>query len=572
MALRTFVFTAPAATKGEAAGVVGFSRKAALALFAAAALAAATLRHGDALTSVSTGARDALRSWLRRAPPPRGPPGPPGPPTVGVPNVPRLVEPPTSPIGAGVALSWACEDGYNATCSPAFCAAVADRTTPACTGLSSQAAWTAATRQATVSQNTCRACTQSTDARCSSGALTALLGSVRGSGVMAAWCTDAYLVVVADGSTGTLPNLDDVPFPPGGTDSAHGACRTRTATIGPGKPILAKFKLAPTALTTAAATNNMAAFPNGAGDGPGKYLSDTAGAYGLPSASSVGLSVSGGEFYPTFNNRAMQTAENCEVDSCNQHVGGGGGQPHYHGDPFGPTCLYSAANYSSVAAHPPQIGWSHDGYPIHGRYLSTSAPGYTVALDACGTHTHDGLGIHYHTQLLSLVTTGAMNGIASGQAYTGSTVGVYKCWRGDVSTAADPAFWLSGGPSLSAYTAPCCSMTDYYAAPGITIPGAGTQSTTTGGGTSSSGGGGGSGSNTSATAPGSSPSSSSAPSAVVVGAAVGGAVGAVVLAGAAFAAYSYYAAGQAAVAAAAAAAKGAAAGGTTGVALRAPTA
>jgi hypothetical protein len=52
----------------------------------------------------------------------------------------------------------------------------------------------------------------------------------------------------------------------------------------------------------------------------------------------------------------IDTPEHCEVDSCNEHVGQGGGWPHLHGDPFGPTCLYSAANYSSDVIHPPLIG------------------------------------------------------------------------------------------------------------------------------------------------------------------------------------------------------------------------
>ena len=119
------------------------------------------------------------------------------------------------------------------------------------------------------------------------------------------------------------------------------------------------------------------------------------------------------------------------VDTCNEHVGGGGGQPHLHGDPFGSWCLYSAANYSSSTVHPPQvaytyrtltfpyitlnlpspypyhtltlpiilyrvcvhqpqIGWSFDGGSIFGRHINTQNLGYTTALDNCGGHSHDG--------------------------------------------------------------------------------------------------------------------------------------------------------------------------------------
>ena len=36
----------------------------------------------------------------------------------------------------------------------------------------------------------------------------------------------------------------------------------------------------------------------------------------------------------------------CEVDACNEHVGQGGGQPHFHGDSFG--CQYTAAALATV--------------------------------------------------------------------------------------------------------------------------------------------------------------------------------------------------------------------------------
>ena len=69
-------------------------------------------------------------------------------------------------------------------------------------------------------------------------------------------------------------------------------------------------------------------------------------------------------------------------------MGQGGGQPHWHGDPFSDahTCLYGTSNYSSGASgHPPVIGFSFDGHLIYGRYLSSSAPGFaSPLLDACG--------------------------------------------------------------------------------------------------------------------------------------------------------------------------------------------
>ncbi len=124
----------------------------------------------------------------------------------------------------------------------------------------------------------------------------------------------------------------------------------------------------------------------------------------MPTRGAVAFTSDGQEIYPLYNNRAEVTLEACEVDSCNQHVGGGGGAAHLHGDPFGSWCTYSEANYSSLDAHPPQIGWSLDGPSIYGRHLSTNAPGYNVALDDCGGHDHGTYGYHYHAQVYTEVT------------------------------------------------------------------------------------------------------------------------------------------------------------------------
>ena len=73
---------------------------------------------------------------------------------------------------------------------------------------------------------------------------------------------------------------------------------------------------------------------------------------GIPADSGVGMSVSGQVLYPIWNNVAVYTPQQCEVDSCNEHVGQGGGQPHLHGDPYGdeaPTkCLYGPSNYTGA--------------------------------------------------------------------------------------------------------------------------------------------------------------------------------------------------------------------------------
>ena len=165
-----------------------------------------------------------------------------------------------------------------------------------------------------------------------------------------------------------------------------------------------------------------------------------------------------------WNNNGGWTPEKCEVDNCNQHVGQGGGQPHLHGDPFGPTCLYSASNYSALDAHPPQIGWANDGLYIYGRYLSANAPGFTTALDDCGGHIHDSYDYHYHTQVMSLVSTGSAPTFLTGSTFPAGTVGPHKCYKGDLSK--DTMFNIGFGDSKNNA---CCGSTEYYAAPGILL-------------------------------------------------------------------------------------------------------
>ena len=157
-------------------------------------------------------------------------------------------------------------------------------------------------------------------------------------------------------------------------------------------------------------------------------------------------------------------------------MGGGGGQPHLHGDPFGTWCLYSALNYSSSFVHPPQIGWAFDGPSIYGRHLSPNNEGYSVSLDSCGGHVHDFYAYHYHAQVLTSTTdSGAYPGPprqAAGQIYYASTTGPYKCLKGDISLITN--YW---GKQLTSHTSVipdttqhmCSGTTEYYTAKGITI-------------------------------------------------------------------------------------------------------
>ena len=374
-------------------------------------------------------------------------------------------------------LDFACyaSDGSRGTCSPSFCSALASQTLsqPVCPypGSATAAPNYAAKMAALVP----RTCSQSQDARCTTAALSALFAGQPA--VKGAVCSDSYLLVWSDQTpgSGASSNLGQIPFPPGGsyTNSTTGAtvtCRTGDASVGPGGLFTWRFFLTPTLLPSASLSNNLntKAFPTS------NWLKGTAVYYPLPEDGAVGFTVSGQEVFPVYNNRAQLTPEKCEVDACNSHVGQGGGQPHLHGDSFGPWCLYSAANYTP-GAHPPQIGFSLDGYLIYGRYLSQSAWSADGPLDICGGHSHGAFSYHYHPQVVDAVTdSGLPNGIAAGLHYPATTVGPYQCWRGNVS--ADP-YW-GVGPGNSPANQHCSASTQYYVAPGMTLPGAASPSAT----------------------------------------------------------------------------------------------
>jgi len=377
------------------------------------------------------------------------------------------------------------------TCGPSTCSIVtATGKCPAQTGIDIADALSAVSPENVKCGASCTAATSTTDFRCSSEWMAANLGGSRdgGDGVVAAWCTDKYFVVVGSMAPGYEMNMDDIPQPPGGTNSATGAaCVTGDVTVSSLKlevnafPLIGTYSL----LSTAAVTNNMASFPNGAqaagSSDVGRYFSNTGfGAFGLPADSGIGITVFGQSIYPTYSNTGQVTLDSCEVDSCNEHVGQGGGQPHLHGDPFSATdgkCLYSPQNYTDSAGnqdntvHPPLIGFSYDGPMIYGRYLDTNAPGFSTGLDTCGGHEHDDYDYHYHPQIFQATTTSMHKGTAAGKTspyvtYPAFTPGPSDCWRGDIST--DSVFWTKkDDKDLMAI---CSGTTEYYLKDGYSFP------------------------------------------------------------------------------------------------------
>ena len=342
-----------------------------------------------------------------------------------------------------------------------------------------------------------RPCTQSKDSRCTSEYLDSMIVAT---GIKAAYCNEDYVVVHSDLTGGWTPWLADIPNPPGGgedhdrTDQTDTGifCQTGMESLYEEYGIY-KFPLTTHQLATDDYTNNLnlMSFPNGCNrNNPGSHMCERAGAghdYGHPVRGPIGLTITGLEIFPVYNNMGYLEPQKCSVDSCNNHVGAGGGQPHIHGDPFGAWCLYDLDNYTSTNHHPPQTGWIFDGHANFGRYLSPSSLGFDVPLDGCGGHDHDDLGYHYHALAMEAVTdAGRYNPpnptfddfIAEGLPYIFTTTGPYVCLKGDIGQI--PNYWSNwrGEQKVESYIyiVPdptmdlCIGSTNYYKLDGYHLP------------------------------------------------------------------------------------------------------
>jgi len=352
------------------------------------------------------------------------------------------------------AYSTASCDGLT-SCSPAECTVNSEAD---CSFNTNTPNWASA-----MSTLSCKTCTQSTTSFCSSLATTL---KTQNSHIKAAWCNDEFLVVAADG----IPNYDvmatsgtqwlhDIPLPPGGDTT----CRVRTAAEQ-----LNVFKVPLTPTQLASGSNTV---PNPLPNVPG-----------MPAAGAVAVGIDGVPMFPNYNNRGIYAWTSCEVDRCNAHSGKGEDY-HYHGDPFGSNCLYSEADYGSDpgTAHPPIIGFSFDGFVVYGRYTRATQPGQDIPLDACGGHYHLPEGYHYHPEV-ETATTNSLDGtqVSGSVSYTAYKTAPMECWKGDISGISN--FWNSGGSQVQYDSTkdglsgrndleqlrPCCGMTQYYAASGVT--------------------------------------------------------------------------------------------------------
>lgn len=346
----------------------------------------------------------------------------------------------------------------NTSCSPSYCKLVSNSK---CTDpLASQ------TATVTLSKFACRSsCSQSTQAMCKTVNLASVIKEL--GGLKAAYCTDKFLVIHSTGQASHPTGLANIPHPPGegGVPIYNDACVTRSYHQ---QYAVYKIPLFPQLLPQSLASNNMDVF-TGQTD-PAGYSS-----YGLPTSGVVAVSITGQAMFPIWNDQGYISHEFCEMDKCSAHAGQGFDY-HYHGDPFGTlngTCMYSLIDYTSITAHPPQIAWSLDGFTVYGRHLNSSAVGATTPLDDCGGHVHNDITgtlmtYHYHAQVLTKYTDSIIGSMGpTGQAYHAYIGGVFKCWRGNISSIS--LFKNSAALTSRAdyqLLRPCCDTTEVFTAAG----------------------------------------------------------------------------------------------------------
>ena len=152
------------------------------------------------------------------------------------------------------------------------------------------------------------------------------------------------------------------------------------------------------------------------------------------------MATNGVPIYPFSNNRGESVWDSCEADYCNAHSGRGEDY-HYHGDPFGPKCMYDKTDYVKKDKHPPLVGWAADGYPIYGRYIKKGDKGQRKDLDECNGHDHDNLGYHYHADQKEVTKKDRKTGRTN--TWTEYQIGPTKCFGGDVTQIKN--FWAREG-------------------------------------------------------------------------------------------------------------------------------
>lgn len=183
--------------------------------------------------------------------------------------------------------------GGNGYCGPSFCDTIKN-TLPGCVFKSTNV-WN---YPEMVAKTQTKTCVQSTDPRCTSAALKAL---VFGPGIKAAYCNDAFLVLHTDLSSGFKDYLGSIQNPPASTSTDGTSCVTRF--VNPDFQAI-KIPLYPTILSTSdPLVNNVNtnAFPNGGANLDGAYLSTSVSGTGA----TMGMPTRGTELSSPINEMSL---------------------------------------------------------------------------------------------------------------------------------------------------------------------------------------------------------------------------------------------------------------------------
>ena len=255
---------------------------------------------------------------------PRDTTPPPAVPATGAPQTPIIANPNTRNLNIQfmndswltansiVPADFSCfaSNGTALTCTPSYCAnykPVKDAPSEVdCPYDDSKRTQTRASQRQQTGGQSCRVCTQSKKDICSTANLLAMFGSR--STMIAAYCNDISLVLVASAEPTYTHNLNEIPYPP--TGDTVPTCHTRESSVFLNGALVNTFVLDPTPFASSSITNNVntASFPGGGtncmveANSAACYMGPNliGNAYGFNTAGAIGATVDGQALYREF--------------------------------------------------------------------------------------------------------------------------------------------------------------------------------------------------------------------------------------------------------------------------------
>lgn len=210
-----------------------------------------------------------------------------------------------------------------ATCSPSFCSSYVATNSAA---VDSKAGQTISNDYIStqLSDLGCQTCTQSTDDMCTSSSLSSTI--IAGYGLKVAYCTDEYLILISTGKASHTDGLSDIPRPPGDGTSSVYSSQTVTRSYHEDFQVWkvpVSTKRTYRGSTVGSSDTNYVAMSNQTDPTSFRIAAGATLDVGLPTSGPIGISISGQQIYPVYNNVGYTSMETCEMDMCNAHAGQG---------------------------------------------------------------------------------------------------------------------------------------------------------------------------------------------------------------------------------------------------------